>query len=338
MINSIQLSDKSLNLLNLRQLNQDEIQQFSAILTEAKSQQGSAKNTLLNMSPSELALVQKANSLADSINVTSLSEEGATNLLRQPDNSDKVDLNNDGIVEVGAAKSLIFPPVNAPASVKTAWESATANLSEEDKMMLELRMHLAVFGANIEGGNNKQALSPDQQWSQKGIENLFKDLQSNLEFRVNMEGWTEHNLMLKGFYERFHSALNQSSSVPGVTAQSTTSEPAQAQGNQGEQTDSAVKQSNQTHADMMQLLLDARMGIDREKLEEIEEKIKTIENDASLSSTQKQTLIYALQKQKEVIFEEAQRRTVENEKRKSLLSNNVNLLENLAEQKLKEVS
>jgi hypothetical protein len=205
-------------------------------------------------------------------------------------------------------------------------------------MMLELRMHLAVFGANIEGFDNKQALSPDQQWSQKGIENLFKDLQNNLEFRVNMEGWTEHNLMLKGFYERFHTALNQSSSVPGVTAQSTTAESAQAQGNQGEQTDSAVKQSKQTHADMMQLLLDARMGIDREKLEEIEEKIKTIENDASLSSKQKQTLIYALQKQKEVIFEEAQRRTVENEKRKSLLSNNVNLLENLAEQKLKEVS
>jgi hypothetical protein len=46
-------------------------------------------------------------------------------------------------------------------------------------------------------------------------------------------------------------------------------------------------------------------------------------------------MIKALQQQKEVIFEEAQRRTVENEKRKSLLSNNVNLLERLKEQQLK---
>ena len=110
MINSVQFSEKSLNLLSLRQLSNDEIQQFSEILNQAKDSQGSAKDRLLAMSASELALVQKANSLAAPINVSSLSEEGAINLLSQPDHSDKVDLNNDGIVEVGAAKNLIFPP------------------------------------------------------------------------------------------------------------------------------------------------------------------------------------------------------------------------------------
>ena len=338
MINSVQFSDKSLNLLNLRQLNQDEIQQFSEILSEAKNQQSSPKNTLLAMSADELALVQKANSLAYSIDVASLSEEGAANLLSQPDNSDKVDLNNDGIVEVGVAKTLIFPPVNAPASVKLAWESATADMSEMDKLTLELRMHIAVFGTNIEGVNPKQALDPEQQWSQEGIDNLFKDLKSNLEFRVNLEGWTEYNLMLKGFYERFESALSHSSSASAITAQpNATNVSPQVDVNRNEETERVVDESNQPYANMMQLLLDARIGIDREKLQEIEEKIKEVENNANLTSKQKHKMIYALQQQKEAVFEEAQRRTVENEKRKSLLSNNVNFLENLEEQQLKEL-
>jgi hypothetical protein len=329
MINSIQFSEKSLDLLSLRQLNQDEIQQFSDILSEAKNQQGSAKNTLLAMTANELALVQKANSLADPINVSSLSEEAAANLLSQPDNSDKVDLNNDGIVEVGAARTIIFPPVNAPDNVKLAWESATADMSETDKFILEFRMHSAVFGINIEGVNQKQALDPEQQWNQQGIDDLFKDLSGNLEFRVNLEGWTDHNLMLKGFYERFESALNQSSAFSMATTQPVH--------NATEEKKPAVHETDSAYTNMMQLLLDARMGIDREKLQEIDEKIEKIENNADLSGKHKQQLIKALLQQKEALFEEAQRRTVENEKRKSLLPNNINLLERLDEQRLKEV-
>jgi hypothetical protein len=335
MINSIQLSEKSLNLLNLRQLNKDEIRQFSEILTDANRQQGSAKPILLDMSADELALIQKANSLADPINVASLSEEGAANLLSQPDNSDKVDLNNDGIVEVGAARTVVFPPVNAPNGVKSAWESATAGMSEGDKLTLELRMHIAVFGINVEGVSQKQALSPDQQWSQSGIDNLFKDLRSNLDFRVNMEGWTEHNLMLKGFYERFESALNTSL---GFSVSTTPSNTAQLKASEDEGNEHVEHEADESYSNLMQLLLDARMGIDREKLEEIDEKIKAIESDSSLSGEQKQQRIGALQQQKEAVFEEAQRRTVENEKRKALLSNNVNLLEHLEEQKLKGVA
>jgi hypothetical protein len=99
----------------------------------------------------------------------------------------------------------------------------------------------------------------------------------------------------------------------------------------------AEEESNSTYSHMMQLLLDARMGIDRKKLEEIEEKIQATENNPNLSSKEKKSLIKALQQQKEIILEEAQKRTVENEKRKSLLSNNANLLEHLEEQQLKGV-
>lgn len=333
MINSIQFSEKSLNLLGLRQLNNDEIQQFSDILNQAKNTQGSAKDRLLAMSAKELELVQKANSLAAAINVSSLSEEGAENLLSQPDNSDKVDLNNDGIVEVGAARNLIFPPVNAPAYVKAAWESATADMSGSDKMMLEFSMYTAVFGVKIEGVQPKPVLSPEHQWSQQGINALFTGLRGNLEFRVNLEGWTDHNLMLQKFYARFETALNQTSGFAMPSAQTKVNTANSAT----EDTQPAVDERNGNYSKMMQLLLDARMGIDREKLEEIEEKIQTVVNNADLSGEQKQQLIKALQQQKEVIFEEAQRRTVENEKRKSLLPNNINLLEHLEEQQLKRV-
>lgn len=332
MIANIQLSDRSLTLLNRRQMSQDEIQQFTDLLNEAKSQQGSAIEQLKAMSAQELVLLQKANSLADPINIAALSEEGAANLISQPDNSDKVDLNNDGIVEVGEGRSIIFPPVNAPDHVQAAWKDATDGMDETDKMMLELHMHIAVYGVQIEGVTQKAALSPEQQWSQLGIEKLFSDLRGNLEFRVGLEGWTEHNVMLRDFYNRFENGLGSSTSY----IQPRQSTPKEADNDSDAKTESrSLDASDKRLNELNQLLLDARMGVDRRKLEEIDEKMKAIESDGSLSSTEKRQMLRALEEQKEAIFAEAQRRTVENEKRKSLLAANDNLTEQLQEELLK---
>ena len=336
MISSIHLSEQSLTLLNRRQLNQAEILQFSELLIEAKSQQGSPKQSLLAMSAEELALLQKANSLADPINAGVLSEEGAANLLSQPDNSDKVDLNNDGFVEVGLAKLIIFPPVNAPDRVKVAWEKATTGMDEMDKAILELQMHIAVYGIQIEGVEQKVALSPEQQWSQSGIDKLFKSLRSNLEFRVNHEGWTPHNLMLKDFYEEFETALD--SPFSHASEVDSTQVTAVEQTAEEKATQRSSDSDSKVHNELMQLLLDARLGLDRRKLDEIDEKIKAISNDSSLGSKQKKQLISALEKQKVAIIEEAQRRIVDEEKRKSLLSTNTNLLERLQAGNLKLVT
>lgn len=332
MIGNIQLSDRSLTLLNRRQMSQDEIQQFTDLLNEAKSQQGSAIEQLKAMSAQELALLQKANSLADPINIAALSEEGAANLISQPDNSDKVDLNNDGIVEVGEGRSIVFPPVNAPDHVKAAWQDATAGLDETDKMMLELHMHIAVYGVQIEGVAQKTALPPEQQWSQLGIDKLFSDLRGNLEFRVGLEGWTEHNVMLRDFYDRFESSLDSSTSY---TQQKQTFAAEDDKKPNEKREARSLDTSDKRLNELNQLLLDARMGIDRRKLEEIDEKMKAIESDSSLSSTQKRQMLRALEEQKEAIFAEAQRRTVENEKRKALLAANDNLTEQLQEELLK---
>jgi hypothetical protein len=111
---------------------------------------GGAKGFLASLSAEDLALLQQAKGLAATINVSSLSEEGAANLLL--DRESHVDLNNDGLVEVGAAKIITFPPVNAPQSVKDAWEAATAGMSERDRMSLSGHIALPLtFGTTLPG-------------------------------------------------------------------------------------------------------------------------------------------------------------------------------------------
>jgi len=57
----------------------------------------SSKQFLASLSPKELFIIQKENSIADSIVINMLNEEGADNLFLRPFGTDKlVDLNNDG--------------------------------------------------------------------------------------------------------------------------------------------------------------------------------------------------------------------------------------------------
>ncbi len=210
MIASTQFSAESTQLLQARGLSKSQITDFSLLLDKAHKQQGqnvSAKQVLNDMSGSELKLLQKASSLADSIHVASLSKEGAVNLLAQPDNTGLVDINNDGIVEVGAGRHMIFPPVNAPAHVKEAWDKSTEGLSFQDKMVLELNLHTSIYGFEINGVPTKPAPSPEQQWSANNLVEWFATLRSGLERSVKEEGWTHFNLAQKGFYDKFEALL-----------------------------------------------------------------------------------------------------------------------------------
>ncbi|NCP63527.1 MAG: hypothetical protein GW763_12290 [Paraglaciecola sp.] len=327
MISNIQLSQKSQDILNIRKLSPEEVDQFTDLLTEAKNQQGSSKSKLQSLTVDELRVIQKAHGLADPININSLTEEGAANLFGQVDHSDKVDLNNDGIVEVGVGKLVIFPPVNAPEHVKLAWQKAIEGMPEGDLMTLELGMHHAMFGIRIEGYDQKPVLDPAEQWSQTGIEQFFQELRAGLEFNVNLQGWTHTNLMLKDFYDRFETALQKgpkSANTPDSSSQFIAS-----QGNEQSKTE-----KENVSAELIQLVLDARVGIDRRKLEQIEERIQAISADKNLSDSQRHDKIAALEKFRDTLIEEAQQRSVQHEKRKALLSKNDNLVEHLHEQKL----
>jgi len=197
------MSEKSVGLLEIRGLSEKQVSDFSALLDKSKAQQQedvSAKQVLAEMSQDELALLQKATSLAAPIKVNALSQEAAINLLAQPDRTGIVDLNNDGIVEVGAARTISFPPVNAPARVHDAWEKATEGLSEWDKKTMELTMHISVYGIEINGQSTKQPLSPEQQWSKEGVEQWLATGRAGIEFDVNLNGWTRWNILKQDFF------------------------------------------------------------------------------------------------------------------------------------------
>lgn len=213
MLSSISLSARSIDLLQKRGLSDQQVQDFGALLNKAGEElngEQTAKQVLSNMSPDEIKLVQKATGLVDPIRPSSLSDEGAINLLAQPDKTGMVDLNNDGIVEVGVGKMITFPPVNAPAAVHRAWEKATENMSEGDKMTMQLHMHTATYGIHIDGVASKEALPPDQQWSPTGWQQLLKELRGALDFAVSMDGWTRTNLLRQDFFNKFENELTQS--------------------------------------------------------------------------------------------------------------------------------
>ncbi len=92
-------------------------------------------------------MVQHVHALADGIQVDSLSEEGAVNLLVPP--AAQIDLNHDGLTRSGAAYGLRFPDSTTPPEVAQAWEEATVGMSWGDMAVYQLQMKSPLLTANI---------------------------------------------------------------------------------------------------------------------------------------------------------------------------------------------
>ncbi len=89
---------------------------------------------------------------------------------------------------------------------------------------------------------------------------MLSNLRDYLIFEVNREGWTEKNLLLERFYDRFEESLNTSASNYNNLDQSSEIQNIK---NAQEEIEEQIQKLNA-------LLLDARLGIDRSKLNEIE--------------------------------------------------------------------
>lgn len=142
----VTLSSKALELMRLRQVSDEATQQFKDIIAKANAlnAQTDPKAFLNSLSVSDMEVLRKVHCLAETINVPSLTSEGAANLLVQP--GSEQDLNNDGLTTTGAGNSFTFPPANAPESFKAAWASATDGMSFAD---IPTEMIFAVGLANI---------------------------------------------------------------------------------------------------------------------------------------------------------------------------------------------
>lgn len=122
---------------------------FGNVLMKAYDQGAyvAPKPFLKGLTEAELKSVQNSHWLAEPINVDSLTEEGALNLLIPP--AAQVDLNGDGFTRSGIAYRMKFPDSTTPPEVTTAWNAATADMPEGDRMTYELQMICDVQLANV---------------------------------------------------------------------------------------------------------------------------------------------------------------------------------------------
>lgn len=131
---------------------------------------------LKSLSSQEQGVVQRVHCLAAPINPGTMSKEGAYNLLL-PDGY-QVDLNHDGMQEVGAAKTIGFPPLDAPEKVKHAWLASTRDMDGGDMLTYQLTMHIMLYGISI-NDNQPAALAPTDQIDsyRKGVDNYLASLE-----------------------------------------------------------------------------------------------------------------------------------------------------------------
>ncbi|PHQ33803.1 hypothetical protein [Rhodopirellula bahusiensis] len=141
---------------------------YAGVMSQAYDEGGYAtpKDFLRGLPAEELETVQTIHRLADPIQVDSLSEEGALNLLVPP--AAQVDLNRDGITQSGRANGIRFPDSTTSPEVTEAWNEATAGMSWGERAIYELRMKLPVLTANFvvngEGQITGQREPGDPDW------------------------------------------------------------------------------------------------------------------------------------------------------------------------------
>ncbi|SMB22753.1 conserved protein of unknown function [Sterolibacterium denitrificans] len=117
---------------------------YAEILNRAYAGGGMADPAgfLASLTPAELAVVQRNHCLAERIDPARLSREGACNLLL-PEGW-RVDLDKNDLVEVGAARLVQFPPLDAPAEFLDAWRVATQDMNEMDISTYGLKMFIGM--------------------------------------------------------------------------------------------------------------------------------------------------------------------------------------------------
>lgn len=162
---------KAIDLMNRRSISSEDRQTFQNILEQnASIAPQDAVSTLKDLSSDEMEVLRQVHCLADPIQINRLNEEGAYNLLRQPGNA--ADLNNDSFTQIGAGLIKPFPPPNAPAEVKEAWESAMAGKSETEKMLLQMSFAPMELAANTKYNASGQVIgfySPGEE----GFTNIY---------------------------------------------------------------------------------------------------------------------------------------------------------------------
>jgi len=145
----VQFSTEAMYCMKVRNVTTDNLDTFKGVINKANhsNSYNDPKAFLNSLSANEMEVLRKVHTLAAPIRVETLDFEGAFNLLLPP--GDAQDLNNDGLHSVGLAKSRIFPPPNAPATVQSAFQQATVGQSNIEKAMNMTAFRSFEISANI---------------------------------------------------------------------------------------------------------------------------------------------------------------------------------------------
>jgi len=150
--------DKDSDLMNIRGVTDQERQRFAEIVQHAASTGGfeNPVDYIQSLTRDDVEVLRRVHSLAEPSGVRNTGVEGAVNLLLPPQNH--TDLNNDGLVSTGAAVGFVFPPPNAPQSVKDAWEETTKNMSSDERLLASAHFLSASVSANIKFDSDGKAI------------------------------------------------------------------------------------------------------------------------------------------------------------------------------------
>ncbi|MDA7949060.1 MAG: hypothetical protein MPJ78_16480 [Hyphomicrobiaceae bacterium] len=151
-------NDKDTGLMNIRSVTDSERQRFAEIVQDAASTGGyqDPVGYIQSLSSKDIEVLRRVHSLAETRGVQNTNVEGAVNLLLPPQNH--TDLNNDGLVNTGAAVGFVFPPPNAPQSVKDAWEETIKDLPADERLLASTPFMVASVAANIKFDSDGTAI------------------------------------------------------------------------------------------------------------------------------------------------------------------------------------
>ncbi len=167
---AILFSSRAIDLMGRRSVSEGDQQEFAAILAKASSGNAASdpKAFLNSLSSNDMEILRKVHCLGAPISVAGLDFEGAYNLLTAP--GEAQDLDNDGLLSIGAGKMWQYPPPNASAAVKQAWEDATAGIPESEKWLAMAPFMAATVCANV-----KPDLSGIYEPGEPGYRNIYAE-------------------------------------------------------------------------------------------------------------------------------------------------------------------
>lgn len=174
---------------------------FEKIYEKAQKQNiglNNAKDFLNSLSKDELKTLQNFTLLVDDINTSSLSDEGAYNLLLH--HYEKYDFNNDGITEDGIGKKISLIPQNLSNNEKKALVDTFNSMDFKDVMMASIVLMPPI---PIQMQSINQDI--DMQTIKQRIENILNpknEKYSTKEFRDTIRNfWDQFNQNYKKIME-----------------------------------------------------------------------------------------------------------------------------------------